>query len=87
MSFKTAMGFSVRRKTIAVFFVILLLGLLLYNRSRKQSVSAPEMLALDGLLQQKIDSLKAIEQPKTIFPFNPNFISDQRGYFLDLSPQ
>ena len=87
MSFKTAMGFSVRRKTIAVFFVLLLLGLLLYNRSREQSVSAPEMLALDGLLQQKIDSLKAIEQPKTIYPFNPNFISDQRGYFLDLSPQ
>lgn len=87
MSFKTAMGFSVRRKTIAVFFVLLLLGLLLYNRSRKQSVSFVEMLALDGLLQQKIDSLKAIEQPKTIYPFNPNFISDQRGYFLDLSPQ
>ncbi len=87
MPFNTAMGFSVRRKTIAVFFVLLLLGLLLYNRSLEQAVSTTEILALDGLLQHKIDSLKALEQPKTIYPFNPNFISDQRGYFLDLSPQ
>ena len=87
MPFKTAMGFSIRRKTIAVFFVLLLLGLLLYNRSLEQAVSRSEIFALDRLLQQKIDSLKALEQPKTIYPFNPNFISDQRGCFLDLSPQ
>ena len=87
MPFKTAMGFSVRRKMIAVFFVLLLLGLLLYNRSLEQVVSSTQILVLDSLLQQKIDSLKAIELPKTIYPFNPNFISDQRGYFLDLSPQ
>ena len=87
MPFKTAMGFSIRRKTIAVFFVLLLLGLLLYNRSLEKAVSRSEIFALDRLLQQKIDSLKALEQPKTIYPFNPNFISDQRGYFLDLSPQ
>jgi len=45
------------------------------------------MLQLDHHLQQQIDSLKSIEQPITIYPFNPNFISDQRGYFLDLSLQ
>lgn len=45
------------------------------------------MLELDRLLQHTIDSLKAIEYPKIIYPFNPNFINDQRGYFLDLSPQ
>ena len=42
---------------------------------------------MDSLLQEQIDSLKTIESPKTIYPFNPNFISDQRGYFLGLSPQ
>ena len=45
------------------------------------------MLELDGQLQHTIDSIKAIESHKIICPFNPNFISDQRGYFLDLSPQ
>lgn len=87
MSFKTAMGFSVRRKTIAVFFVLFVLGVLLFFRSQKQFIPARAMLALDRQLQQTVDSLKAIESPKTIYPFNPNFISDQRGYFLGLSLQ
>lgn len=87
MPFKTASGFSGRRKTIAVFFVLFFLGVLLYFRSRNKTIPASVMLQLDHHLQQQIDSLKSIEQPKTIYPFNPNFISDQRGYFLDLSPQ
>lgn len=87
MPFKTAMGFSVHRKTIVVFFVLFFLGILLYFRAQKQTVPAHATLQLDSLLQQHIDTLKAIESPKTIYPFNPNFISDQRGYFLDLSPQ
>ena len=86
MSFKTAMGFSVQRKTIAVFFILFFLGILLYFRAHKQSIPVGGMLELDGLLQHTIYSLKAIESPKIIYPFNPNFISDQRGYFLDLSP-
>ena len=87
MSFKTAMGFSVQRKTIAVFFILFFLGMLLYFRLQKQSIPVRGMLELDVQLQHTIDSLKAIESPKIIYPFNPNFISDQRGYFLDLSPQ
>ena len=87
MPFKTAMGFSVQRKTIAVFFVLFFLGILLYFKSREQTISPRSMLLLDSLLQQNIDFLKAVENPKMIYTFNPNFISDQRGYFLDLSPQ
>ena len=87
MSLKTAMGFSVRRKTIAVFFVLFFLVMLLYFRVQKQSIPTAAILELDHILQHTIDSLEANEQPKTIYPFNPNFISDQRGYFLGLSPQ
>jgi DNA uptake protein ComE-like DNA-binding protein len=38
-------------------------------------------------LQPKIDSLKALagEKRDTIYPFNPNFISDYKGYTLGLS--
>lgn len=41
---------------------------------------------LDSILQQQVDSLKSLANTRTIFPFNPNYISDQRGYFLGLSP-
>lgn len=67
--------------------MLFFLGILLYFRAQKQTVPAHATLQLDSLLQQHIDTLKVIESPKTIYPFNPNFISDQRGYFLGLSPQ
>ena len=67
--------------------MLFFLGILLYFRAQKQSIPVRGMLELDGQLQHTIDSIKAIESSKIIYPFNPNFISDQRGYFLDLSPQ
>ena len=38
-------------------------------------------------LQDELDSLKSIQQKKkdTIYPFNPNFLTDYRGYKLGLS--
>ena len=66
MSFKTAMGFSVQRKTIAVFFILFFLGMLLYFRVQKPSIPVRGMLELDVQLQHTIDSLKAIESPKII---------------------
>jgi competence ComEA-like helix-hairpin-helix protein len=39
-----------------------------------------------AVMQQRIDSLKSIaNQQPTIFPFNPNFISDFKGYQLGMS--
>lgn len=42
------------------------------------------------IFQRKIDSLKRIKakenQPK-IYPFNPNFITDYKGYTLGMSPE
>lgn len=34
--------------------------------------------------QKEIDSLKKIKNKQTIYPFNPNFIDDSKGYFLKL---
>lgn len=86
MTFKTATGFSLKRKAVAVFFVLFVMGLILYFRSLSQPISASTLMVLDYELQNHIDSLKAVEPTKTIYPFNPNFITDQRGYFLDLTP-
>lgn len=86
MPLNTATGFSVKRKTVAVFFVLFLMGVSLFYRRSTSQYRVENVFALDSVLQRHIDSLKARENPKTIYPFNPNFISDQRGYFLGLSP-
>lgn len=51
--------------------------------NEQKSQQEKEWLAL----QPKIDSLKALagEKRDTIYPFNPNFISDYKGYTLGLS--
>lgn len=48
------------------------------------------LFAVDSLAQAFIDSVKASpsKPDKTIIsPFNPNFITDYKGYVLDLSPE
>ncbi len=52
--------------------------------SGENSFSVDESITM----QNRIDSLKAIANKKPkIFPFNPNFISDFKGYQLGLSPK
>ncbi|WP_298950450.1 helix-hairpin-helix domain-containing protein [uncultured Nonlabens sp.] len=49
----------------------------------------PDPLVLDdvSLYQHKVDSLRRIQTSRrdTIYPFNPNYITDYRGYKLGLS--
>ena len=54
-----------------------------YNKVQKQSAEEKEWLAL----QTKIDALKAArpEKKHTIYPFNPNFITDYKGYTLGMT--
>jgi DNA uptake protein ComE-like DNA-binding protein len=35
--------------------------------------------------QNKIESIRAVRDSLTLFPFNPNFISDHKGYVLGMS--
>ncbi len=50
--------------------------------SDETTVSVPE----SAIVTHRIDSLKAITNQKpTIFPFNPNYISDFKGYQLGMS--
>lgn len=85
MKSKAAFGISALRKTRAVFLLLVILSLVLLYRFTKQSIPDAKLLVLDEALQAHIDSLKRLPVAKTIYPFNPNFISDQRGFFLDLS--
>lgn len=69
---------------VLLILMIVVVAGLYYVRSLPQDV-----LVLDdtSLYQHKVDSLKRIQQSRrdTIYPFNPNYITDYRGYKLGLS--
>lgn len=69
---------------ILLLFIILVVAGLYYIRTLP-----PDPLVLDNVssYQHKVDSLKRIQQSRrdTIYPFNPNYITDYRGYKLGLS--
>ena len=78
-----------RNGIFLLVLLILLLQLFIYvdafSSDEITDVNQPELLAF----QIQIDSLKAIEiekrKPK-IYPFNPNYITDYKGYTLGMSP-
>ena len=85
MSYKAARRFSLKQKTRAVFFMLLILGgIQLYFYLNKSSVPT-DFVYYDQALQAQLDSLKAQGKSTKIFPFNPNFLTDKRGYFLHMS--
>lgn len=76
------------RKGIFVFFlVILLLQGAYFSISSREKAPAQNATAITWLNNQKlIDSLKNVSEPKyRLYPFNPNFISDFKGYQLGMS--
>ncbi|WP_159800046.1 helix-hairpin-helix domain-containing protein [Flavobacterium sp. MK4S-17] len=79
-----------RKGILALFLLIITIqaGYLVYSSStiiskRKQSAEEKEWLSL----QTEIDALKARYNVKktVIYPFNPNFITDYKGYTLGMS--
>ena len=72
--------------TFLLFLVIHLLISLLYKPSRKN----PEPLVVNKETQHLIDSLKSLKIASnkvrdSIYPFNPNYISDFNAYQLGVS--
>lgn len=67
-----------------LFLFILLLGLAFTKRLLRSQKATP-WLSEDVPTQIVVDLLKQ-ETKETIYPFNPNFISDYRGYIIELTP-
>jgi competence ComEA-like helix-hairpin-helix protein len=71
----------------ALTLLFILIGLLVY---RQYLITDPAPVVLDEaamqLVQRRVDSVKAIRRAKrdTIYPFNPNFMSDYRAYTLNI---
>lgn len=83
------MGFSKKeRKGLLVFFVLVLLFQIVYFYiSFKENFTEENPEKSEWLSNQTwIDSLKTIEKPTyQIQPFNPNFITDFKGFQLGMS--
>ncbi|WP_241731919.1 ComEA family DNA-binding protein [Croceivirga lutea] len=67
------------------FILILQIAYLSYDAIFKNKTNSS--FRLDSLNQARIDSLKAVENTEysKTYPFNPNYISDYKGYTLGLS--
>lgn len=80
-----------QRKGIFLLFVLVLVfqGIIfsLHYDNEDPSVFEAYNAPLTEEIQQKIDSLKtaALQQKNELYPFNPNYISDYKGYTLGMS--
>jgi competence protein ComEA len=80
---------SQRRGVLWTFVIFLGLHMVLYFLSDFEKNST-QGLALDVQTQQQLDSIwvsKKHHKPDTIYPFNPNYISDYKAYQLEIPMQ
>ncbi|WP_282180570.1 ComEA family DNA-binding protein [Maribacter stanieri] len=89
INFKSHFKFNKQERSgiffLLFFIIIIQLGYYLYESN---AVSQPYPLVVDSDEQIKIDSLKNIAATKdtvAFYPFNPNFITDYKGYTLGMS--
>ncbi|MEZ4811755.1 MAG: ComEA family DNA-binding protein [Allomuricauda sp.] len=67
-----------------LFLVVMLQGIYYFTESKP--FDGPSRLAINTLAQARLDSLKGLrEDSPKIFPFNPNYINDHKGYALGMS--
>ncbi|MGN7514920.1 MAG: ComEA family DNA-binding protein [Allomuricauda sp.] len=88
MKFKSHFRFNKQERS-GIFFLLLIVIVLQggYYYVKANPSPRESVFALNSSEQHKIDSLKA-HQPEAIpkvYPFNPNYISDYKGYTLGLS--
>ncbi|MDN3595000.1 ComEA family DNA-binding protein [Zunongwangia endophytica] len=79
---------SERNGIFVLIVIIVLLQIIYYSdpfSASEESISEKEAIELKSF-QSKLDSLKNIQGNKdTIYPFNPNYLSDYKAYRLGMS--
>ncbi|WP_428742107.1 ComEA family DNA-binding protein [Tenacibaculum sp.] len=88
--FKSHFWYNKRQRN-GIFFLLLLIVIMQYiyvyvnfSSNEEESIKTTELITL----QNQIDSLKVIELKKRtqkLYPFNPNYITDFKGYHLGMS--
>ena len=91
MSIKSQLSFNKQQQLGILFLLVLILGLLLifyfvdFKSDEVFDTSSPDIIAI----QKEMDSLKEVELVNRLpkkYTFNPNFITDYKGYTLGMSP-
>lgn len=92
--FKSHFVFSPGQRNGIFLLVLIVLVLLavcwLFPFKDPEPLLSPEEKGKVDLFQQQIDSLKLAKQKENapkIYPFNPNFITDYKGYILGMSTE
>lgn len=75
-----------------ILIILVLFGLMLFQQKKQQTeIAAPGNSEEEIRIRRFIDSLKNVEKTKVntpeILPFNPNYLTDYRGYVLGMSPK
>ncbi len=91
-NFKSHFVFNRSQRNGILFLLLLISGLLYvfvfvdFSEENMLDTTSPEIIEI----QKELDSLRVIEiasrKPKK-YPFNPNFITDFKGYTLGMSPE
>ncbi len=79
-----------QRRGIFILLLLIFLGLIAIWQSKRIFKVSKNNDPIPVALQQQYDSLKKIalqQQKPKIYPFNPNYLSDYKGYVLGLSPK
>lgn len=89
---KSHLLFNARQRRGVLFFLLIIIAIQMAYFLADFTIAKDELtIKNEAMLQQKIDSLKAqIPAKKTEYqlsPFNPNFITDFKGYQLGMSTQ
>ena len=89
MDFKPYFSLN-RQEKSGVFFLLLIIVVLQVILFLMKGSSTKGNFSVDKEAQIEIDSLKKVAGRKSstaIYPFNPNYITDYKGYTLGMSPE
>ncbi|MGX1930829.1 ComEA family DNA-binding protein [Flagellimonas sp. 2504JD4-2] len=89
--FKSHFRFTKQERS-GIFFLLLLIVILqgVYFYIKAKPFKGETKVVVDTVMQSELDSLRllALEQEHAkLFPFNPNYITDYKGYTLGMSPE
>lgn len=77
-----------QRSGLLILVLVVVVLQIVFFWTRSQPGFKSELKPTQDILaiQKQIDSLKSVELPKdTVYPFNPNYITDYKGYLLGMS--
>ncbi|RDY58164.1 ComEA family DNA-binding protein [Flagellimonas nanhaiensis] len=78
-----------KQERSGIFFLLLIIVILqgAYFYAKTLPFKGSSALTINEMEQTRLDSLKSLPNPESfkLFPFNPNYLSDHKGYTLGMS--